>query len=132
MHQEGRARGHFILFGRSVLRGAALDHIADVDPFTTKAHGLDHFVQKLPGPPDEGAPLAVLVLARSFSHEHQRRFRGAFPENDIGACFMQTAAAAVPQVLADGLKKLSAIRPSALAVPRRALLLMRLGEYGFG
>jgi len=78
----------------SVLGGAALHHVADVDAVSAVTHGGDHAVEKLAGSADEWEALLVLVKAWAFAYEHQVSIRGPPGKDALGPAAAQLAAGA--------------------------------------
>lgn len=99
--QERGALGDLVGFGCSVLGGTAFDHVAYVDVFPPQPNGLDHLVEKLSGPSHEGPPQPVFIESGTFAHKKEPSFRGPFAKDQIRPGRVESASAAVSQLLAD-------------------------------
>src|SRR4051794_16289261 len=71
--------------------GAALDDVGQVDLLSGQIHGRQDVVEQLTGPPDEGQPRGVLVLAGPLADEHQGRVGVPCREDRVGAGLRQVA-----------------------------------------
>ena len=110
--QELAADLHLIGFRSAIFRRPALHHVADIDVFAEDFDAFlfrrvfDHLCEQLPGAADERDALRVLIGARTFADEDQRRFGIADAEDDLVAALMQAAAAAVADVFDDFEKRI--------------------------
>ena len=77
--------------GITVIRGAALEHIGDVDIVTRQADAAEHGTQQDPRSADEGQSLLVFLCARGFSDEKPAHGRLPGTENDLAPGSMEFA-----------------------------------------
>ncbi len=77
--------------GIAVSRRAALQDIGDVHRVARKAARLEHGGQKLPRPPDERLPLAILIGPRGLTHHHPVGVVMTDTEHGLSAGFVQPA-----------------------------------------
>ena len=96
------AGGNFIRFGIAILRGPALEDIADIDILTFEANGLDNLRQQLTGPADERQALLVFIVTRSFAYEYEFGIRITGTKDEIRTLGRKLAALAVPNFGPDG------------------------------
>jgi hypothetical protein len=99
--EEGRASGDLIFLGQAIFRRPAFYDVADVDVLAAESHGFDHLVQKFSGAADKGQPLRVFIGAGTFANENELGFGMAVGEDDVFSRFVEFAAGAVAEVLAD-------------------------------
>jgi hypothetical protein len=91
--EKGLARDDLVGLRIAIVRRTALHDVRDVDVVAAKAHALrDDVGEEHAGAPDERDALAVLVLARSFTDEHQVGRCAADSEDDVRAPFAELAA----------------------------------------
>ena len=90
---------------RAIARRTALDHIGDIDLLALETHGRNHVVEQLPGAAHKGQSLRVLVGSGPFAHKHQPRRWRAVGKDDRVAAFVQRAARAVADLVANKLER---------------------------
>src|SRR5918993_4381695 len=81
--EEWLAAVDLVGFRVAVLGRTALHHVRDVDVIAREAHGFDHLGEQLPGPPDKGNALDVLVRPRRLADEHQVRVHVPDAKDDL-------------------------------------------------
>src|SRR5215471_8781470 len=105
--EELAADLHFVRFGCTIARRAALHHVADVDLTAQQRDAfllrrpLDHLCEQLACLADERDSLCVFIGAGTFADEHERRRLVAHAEYDLVAPFVQAAAAAIADICDD-------------------------------
>ena len=62
-----------------------LHRIGDVHLTAIDAGGLQAFIQKWPGRPDERPSLLIFAITRLFSYQKQSGMNSAFAKNDLGS-----------------------------------------------
>ena len=98
--KDRSAGGDFAGVGCAVIRGAALDDVADVDVLAAGTHGFDHLAQQFAGAADKGPAGAVFLRPRSLTYEDQSGFGGALTEdNGIAARTERADVAALKPLL---------------------------------
>ena len=72
-----------------VVRRAAFDHIADINPVPGQLDCLQHPGQQLAGRADKGQPFLIFRLPRAFSDQHQGSIPVSLPGNLVQDMLMQ-------------------------------------------
>ena len=97
------------------------DDVGDIDAPTIQSDGLQHPVEQLSRPSDEGPADAVLVAARRLADEHDPRPRRAVGKHELRRGSFQGAALEQLQIGAQGLEiRATRRRASARRPPRPA------------
>lgn len=90
-------------FGIAIVRGPALDDIADIDLGPLDVHALfDDVGKELSRRADKGPSLLVFLEARSFADEHDHCFRFPFAEYYIRPAFVKFASRTISDLFANG------------------------------
>jgi hypothetical protein len=109
--QQKRETGlDFVGFRIAVAGGMTLDYIAQIHILTPEMHGLNDFVEQLPGFPDKRLSESIFIIAGAFSHEHQ--FRPGVPrtKDNMFSPGCQFAAPAVTKFGPDIIKRFISCR----------------------
>ncbi len=80
---ERPADGGLLRRRASVSRRTPRHDVGDVDVGAAEADRGEHPVEQLPGPPDEGQPLDILVPPGPFADKHDPTFRVAVGEDKL-------------------------------------------------
>src|SRR5450432_941188 len=99
LHQERRARVHFVFFWSAIVWWAALHHVGDIDILAANSHGGDHVVEQLSRTTHKRLALRIFIGSRAFTDEHDVRIRITYAENQLGTALAQTATRAIAYVL---------------------------------
>ena len=99
--QIGRAGGDFVVLGQAIFRRPAFHDVADVDVLAAQTHRLDHLREQFSGAADERFALNIFVVPRAFTDEHELGLRIPDAEDDVRARFVQLAARAIADVVAN-------------------------------
>ena len=75
--------GGFIFARHPVPRGATFNNVGYINFFALQMHGVDHFIQQLPGGANKGAPGGIFICSRAFTDKHQSGIGRTFAENHV-------------------------------------------------
>ena len=89
--EVGRTGRYLFRFRIPVARGAALDHIGDVDAVAVQACDAEKLVEKVPCRTDERAALLIFIEARPLADEPHFGVRVALARHGFSAGLRQAA-----------------------------------------